>query len=216
MSWAQEPTGRVPGERELVAVLAEARRLGLLGPGPVEDHVEHSRGFAVAAGITPRRRVVDLGSGAGVPGLVLAVAWPHVPVVLVDAAQRATMFLEGAVDRLGVRGRVSIVRQRAEVLGRDPQWRGTAELVVARGFGRPAVVAECAAPLLALGGLLVVSEPPERPEDRWPSDGLVRLGLGRGRVVEHAGKGYRVLPQDGVCPPSLPRRPGMPAKRPLF
>lgn len=206
----------VPGEARVLAVLADARQLGLLGPGPEEEHVEHARGFAAAAGMVPRRRVVDLGSGAGVPGLVLALLWPRVPFVLVDASQRSTTFLEEAVSCLGLEGWVKVVRQRAEVLGREAQWRATADLVVARGFGRPAVVAECAAPLLAPGGQVVVSEPPERPEERWPREGLARLGLGPGQTVEHGGKGYRVLRQERACPPGFPRRVGMPAKRPVF
>ncbi len=210
----------VPGEAELRGVLADARRLGLLGPGPVEEHVEHAQGFAVAAGaeagVTRCQRVVDLGSGAGIPGLVLALLWPQVPVVLVDASQRSAAFLEEAVGRLGVEGRVKVVRQRAEVVGRDRQWRGTADLVVARGFAPPAAVAECAAPLLAPVGKLVVSEPPERAEDRWPPEGLARLGLAPGAIVDRGGKGYRVLRQERLCPDRFPRRVGIPAKRPLF
>ncbi len=178
--------------------------------------MEHGKGFAVAAGSVPRQAVVDLGSGAGLPGLVLALVWPQVPVVLVDAAQRAAAFLAEAVVRLGVEGGVKVVRQRAEVLSRDRRWRGTADLVVARGFGRPAVVAECAAPLLAPAGKLVVSEPPERAEDRWPPEGLARLGLAPGPIVERGGKGYRVLRQERPCPNRFPRRVGIPAKRPLF
>ena len=200
---------------ELLAVLTDARRLGLLGPGPVDEHIEHARGFAAAAG-TPGRRVVDLGSGAGVPGLVLALTWPDVPLVLVEASQRRVMFLHDALARLGLSGRVTVVRARAEVLGRAEDWRGTAELVVARGFGAPAVVAECAAPLLATGGRLVVSEPPDRCGSRWPVEGVARLGLGPGRTVEHGGRGYRVLPQERPCPEPFPRRAGVPGKRPLF
>ncbi len=201
---------------ELLAVLTEARRLGLLGPGPVEEHIEHAKGFAVAAGGAPLGQVVDLGSGAGIPGLVLALTWPDVPFVLVDASRRRSTFLDDAVVRLGLSARVGVVRARAEVLGRDDGWRGRAELVVARGFGPPAVVAECAAPLLVVGGRLVVSEPPDREGSRWPAPALAALGLDAGGVVEHAGRGYQVLRQERPCPPPFPRRAGIPSKRPLF
>lgn len=96
---------------------------------------------------------------------------------------------------------------------------------MARSFGAPGVLAECAAPLLQVGGLLVVSEPPleqvpeERSEvghpDRWPVGPLAELGLGLAGFI-HAGFGYQRLRQQSPCPERFPRRDGMPAKRPLF
>jgi 16S rRNA (guanine527-N7)-methyltransferase len=90
--------------------------------------------------------------------------------------------------------------------------------VTARSFGRPAVVAECAAPLLKPGGWLVVSEPPaaDRPETpRWPAVALGQFGL---VPEEQAREGfeYQVLRQHEACPDRFPRRTGVPAKRPLF
>src|SRR5690606_21759798 len=102
---------------------------------------------------------------------------------------------------------------RAEEVGRS-RWRGRAEAVIARSFGPPAATAECAAPLLRGGGLLVVSEPPD-DVDRWPAAGLAALGLVVGpRVAEDAT--VQVLVQQEVCPDRFPRRVGLPAKRPLF
>jgi 16S rRNA (guanine527-N7)-methyltransferase len=90
--------------------------------------------------------------------------------------------------------------------------------VTARSFGRPAVTAECAAPLLKTGGWLLVSEPPsdERTEaPRWPPEPLLQLGL----VPEEQAREefeYQVLRQREACPDRFPRRIGVPAKRPLF
>jgi 16S rRNA (guanine527-N7)-methyltransferase len=83
------------------------------------------------------------------------------------------------------------------------------DMVVARSFGPPATVAECAAPFLRVGGVLLVSEPPGAP-DRWPAPGLEQLGLVPGSVVE----GIRRLEQVALCPPQLPRR--TPGRPPLF
>lgn len=195
-----------------------SQRLGFLGPGPVADHVTHARGFAVGLDAPPSR-FLDLGSGGGVPGLVLATLWPSASVVLLDAGERRCAFLRDAVARLGLDGRVDVVRQRAEEAGRSPALRGTFDLVVARSFGAPAVTAECAAPFLEVGGLLVVSEPPEdRPGpggDRWPADGLAAVGLGVGPTWR-APYRYQALVQREPCPDRYPRRVGQPAKRPLF
>ncbi len=111
---------------------------------------------------------------------------------------------------------MAVVEDRAERVGRDPARRGMADLVVARSFGPPAVVAECAAPLLRPGGVLLVSEPPgEVDGDRWPGAPLGELGLGTSRGIRD-GYGYRAMVQVRPCPDRYPRRVGVPAKRPLF
>lgn len=187
----------------------------VLGPAPVASHRAHSRAFAAALGATPAR-AVDLGSGGGVPGLVLAVeSWPEAEVVLLDASQRRCTYLEVEAAALGVDDRVRVRWARAEEAGRDPALRGGADAVVARSFGPPAVTAECAAPLLAVGGALVVSDPPAGG-DRWDADALRTLGLvvERSAVVE--GSSFTVLRQVEACPDRFPRRPGVPARRPLF
>lgn len=199
---------------ELHAVLLRARELGFLGPGPVEVHIAHAEGFAAAFGPESPRLVADLGSGGGVPGLVLAGLWPVCQFVLIDANERRTAFLAEAVETLGLGGRVTVVRERAEVVGREPAHRGQYDGVVARGFGSPPVTAECAAPLLRVGGRLVVSEPPEAAA-RWEPAGLAALGLALDRVVE-AGARYQVLTQVAMCPERYPRRVGVPGKRPLW
>ncbi|MDQ3679967.1 MAG: class I SAM-dependent methyltransferase [Actinomycetota bacterium] len=145
------------------------------------------------------------------------MAWPEATVVLLDASERRTQFLTTAVRRLELGPpRVGVVRGRAEAVGRQGKWRRAADLVVARGFGRPALVAECAAPLLREGGRLIVSEPPEERDGRWPEAGLEPLGLSSTTTVRRHGRWYQILHQAGPCPERFPRRPGMPGKRPLF
>ncbi|MGZ4710399.1 MAG: RsmG family class I SAM-dependent methyltransferase, partial [Acidimicrobiales bacterium] len=147
-------------DEALVGVLERSRDLGFLGPGPVEPHIEHARRFSAALTGPRPARALDLGSGGGLPGLVLILAWPSTVWCLLDANQRRTDFLTDAVDELGVADRVTVVRGRAEEVAHDPAHRGRFDLVVARSFGKPAVTAECAAGFLVVGGMLVVSEPP--------------------------------------------------------
>ncbi len=162
-------------------------------------------------------RALDLGSGAGLPGLVLALEWPAAEVALLDANERRTAFLERAVDRLGIGDRVRVVHGRAEEIGRRAAERGRHDAVVARSFASPPVVAECSAPFLRVGGLLITSEPPRESStaDRWPADGLALVGLSASRRVD-GDFGYRVAEQQSPCPERFPRRVGVPAKRPLF
>lgn len=195
----------------LADVLTDARRRGFLGPGPVEDHIDHADGFARCAREVPAT-AVDLGSGGGVPALPLALQWSESSWVLVETQVRRAAFLRQAVATLGLGGRVVVVEDRAETAGRE--WRRWADLVTARAFGPPAVTAECGAPFLRTGGALLVSEPPGDGSERWPADGLAVLGLAPAWRCE--GPAMQALQQQAPCPDRFPRRPGIPEKRPLF
>lgn len=202
----------MPTSPALMGALDRARRLGVLGPGPVEAHIKHAQAFVVALQPIPAgSTVVDLGSGAGVPGLILVEARPDLQIVLLDAMRKRTALLEEAVASLAATDRCQVVTGRAEDVGRSAL-RGTAAAVTARSFGRPAVTAECGSPLLAVSGVLIVSEPPEE-EDRWPSEGLLSLGL---VPASSSVPGVQILEQCTLCPDVYPRRNGLPAKRPLF
>lgn len=195
----------------LVTQLERSRELGFLGPGAVEEHIDHAAGF-IDALADVSGRVIDLGSGGGIPGLVLAVRRPDLDIVLIEAMAKRCAFLEDAIAALLLLN-TRVVHGRAEMLGRG-DLRGSADAVVARSFGPPAVTAECAAPLLRIGGRLVVSEPPGDGQ-RWPPDRLALLGLHLG-ARSTSSPVVQVLTQVEVCPDRYPRRDGMPAKRPMF
>ena len=201
------------------AVLAKSRALGFLGPGAIGPQVSHAAAFVEAAAEalpSSPANVIDLGSGGGLPGLVLAVLWPETPLLLVDGSVRRCSFLEEAIVDLGVSDHVTVRCGRAEDLGQEPQLRASTELVVARSLGAPPVLAECAAGLLVAGGHLLVSEPPENIDDqRWPTAGLAMLGMGPVRRVVTSAR-FALIEQVEPCPERFPRRVGIPAKRPLF
>ena len=218
----------------LIEVLTRARTLGFTGPGEPVDHITHAVRFVdVVCAVTDARASrsgqtdtggasgpaldavihgYDLGSGAGLPGLVLAVALPASRWTLVESMQRRATVLTEAVGELGVADRVDVVMERAEVLGRNAHNRETADVVVARSFAAPAVTAECAAPLLMEGGHLLVSEPPQSSGERWPSGPLAELGL----QPVGTDRGLMVVTKVAPTPDRYPRRVGIPAKRPLF
>lgn len=120
-------------------------------------------------------------------------------------------------ERLDWGYRLQVVGDRAERFGQDPGSRQAYQFVCARGFSKPAVTAECAAPLLAPGGTLVVSEPPtdEQHSGRWDEIALARLGLSLTFTVRR-GFHYATLTATSKCPAEYPRRVGVPEKRPLF
>jgi 16S rRNA (guanine527-N7)-methyltransferase len=148
------------GQRERLRAYAElladrGAPLGLIGEsdrGRVwERHVEDSLRAVPCLNRAPPGPVVDLGSGAGLPGIPVAVAAPHRQVVLVEPRARAVGFLELAVERLGL-GNVRVFRGRAE----DAQRAGLrAVAVLARALAPVGRAWEMAAPLLVAGGCLV-------------------------------------------------------------
>ena len=163
-------------------------------------------------------RIADLGSGAGFPGLALAVALPGAAVSLVESQRRRCEFLE--------RVRVAAKVENAEVIwARAEEWREGAarsDVVVARALARQPVVLEYAAPLLRIGGTLVDWRGRRVLADEMAAERAASLlGLRRAEV-------HRVTPFEGVTdhhlhvfvktsetPPRFPRRAGIARKRPL-
>jgi 16S rRNA (guanine527-N7)-methyltransferase len=187
----------------------------------VEDQITRSVAFAAVADEPPAGLVADLGSGGGLPALVLALVWPTSSWLLIDSNQRRTSWLREASSELGAGERIEVLCERAEVVARGPH-RHQAQLVTARSFGPPAATAECAAPLLSLGGCLLVADPPEGPDQpmRWPHEGLSELGLElrHHEVVPTAAGPVSLSKIVAVseCSDRYPRRVGTPFKRPLF
>ncbi len=165
-----------PDEAELLETLRLAQRFGFVGARPIEEAVTHARQFVTGVDQVTGS-VVDLGSGGGLPGLVLAFDRPDLGVTLVDRRQKRSDFLERAVARLGMSARVTVV-------GGDAHWfaeqmSGAFDGVTARGFGPPDETLRVAARCCAPDGLIVISEPPagSSPLERWTSDLLDTLDL---------------------------------------
>jgi 16S rRNA (guanine527-N7)-methyltransferase len=207
------------GRESLRRVLERAREAGFLGPGPVEAHLRHAEGFASAAetalGSSPTS-FADLGTGGGVPGLVLALHWSGARGILIDSNHRRCEALRRAAVDLDLGERIDVVEERAEQVGRPGPHRERYEVVTARSFGEPAVTAEIAAGLVIAGGVMVVSEPPDPTTARWPADGLAELGFAAAELVERSGAHFVVVRKARPCPEEYPRPVGRPAKRPLW
>lgn len=209
----------------LLAVLRRSRSLGFLGPGEIEGHIENGLTFTAALwSVEPAGsplgvplRLLDLGSGGGVPGLVIAVVRDDIELVLLDAAERRTEFLAEAVQELGLGDRVDVVRGRAEEAARDAALRGRFDVVTARSFGPPSVTIECALGFVrGPGSVVLVSEPPDPTNDRWPADQLAELGVRRGALLRRGPTSVQQLDIVEPVAEALPRRTGVPARRPLF
>ena len=162
--------------RTLFDVLEEAQRLGALGPRPITEVIEHARQFLPALEHVSGR-VVDIGTGAGIPGLVIAQDRPDLLITLVDRRQTRIDALQRAVIALGLQDRATVLCATTQAMARETAHNGVYSAAVSRGFGSPVDTLEAVRPLLMPGGWAVVSEPPIKQTTRWPDDVLGRLGF---------------------------------------
>lgn len=165
--------------------------------------------------------LVDVGSGAGLPGLILAIACPGWRVTLLESMKKRCVFLEHAVDATGL-SNVQVIRDRAENLGQNPGFREVFDIAVARAVAEMRILAELCLPLVRVGGLFIAAKGHNPHEEVKNAERTVQL-LGASilqtcTVESHSKYGQRtaiVCLKDGMTPRKYPRDPGIPAKLPL-
>jgi 16S rRNA (guanine527-N7)-methyltransferase len=163
-------------------------------------------------------RVVDVGSGGGLPGLPLKIARPGLDLTLVEADQAKAAFLVRACAALGLSD-VVVVARRAEEVGQDPLYRESFDVAVARALAPMPVLAELCLPLVRVGGRLLAQK--TETEDVAAAGRAIEIMGGELHQVVVAPSAARrsgtVVVVDKVrpTPPAFPRRPGVPARKPL-
>jgi 16S rRNA (guanine527-N7)-methyltransferase len=199
-----------------VAHVADSLACLLAIPGGPAD-LRHS-----ATGNTRPPTLIDVGTGAGFPGVVLAAARPGWAVTLLESAHKKAAFLESAVSALGVADRVSVVCARAEEAGRAAPMREGFDVTVARAVGALPVVAEYLLPLVRVGGVAIAMRGAAAPDELAAAgNAIAKLGGKPARLVEYslpglAARRYLVIMEKGrKTPTEYPRRPGIPARQPL-
>lgn len=182
-------------------------------------HVEDSLTGLEIPALCEARRIADIGSGAGFPGLVLAVALPQARVDLIESVGRKCDFIQRAMDAAGI-ANARVINARSEELAQG-EGREAYVAVTARAVGRLSTLAELASPLLEDGGVLVAWKGKrDADEEAQLARAAKRLAMQPEQILHvgpYAGSEHRhlhVLRKNGPTPPELPRRPGMAKKRP--
>jgi 16S rRNA (guanine527-N7)-methyltransferase len=199
-----------------------ARANGALGRASIEDLAAHTAGYVAAVCAVLGRNAddvdglgIDVGSGAGVPGIFLALALPAMRWRLVDANEQRCDFARSAVRAVGLQSRVSVHHSRAEDLGHAVAWREAHDIAVSRLLGPPAETAELLIPLVRAGGVVVVSTQ-ETAEKSWNSAPLRGFGVASVEDFDHPAGAFVTLTREGSVPPALPRRRSLRQRSPLF
>jgi 16S rRNA (guanine527-N7)-methyltransferase len=167
------------------------------------------------------RRVVDVGSGAGFPGLALKIVCPAMDLTLVEATGKKVDFLRHVVEVLGIEG-VTLINERAETLGRMDGHREAYDWALARAVAAMPTLAEYLLPLCRVGGSCLAQKGEAAHQEVTEAQHAIHVLGGRLRGFTQvelptvAETRYLVtIDKVAATPPRYPRRPGIPAKRPL-
>lgn len=170
---------------------------------------------------TPMRRVIDVGTGAGFPGLPLKILFPMIQLTLVESVSKKARFCEHMVDLLNLEG-VRVVCERAETLGHSDEHREQYDWAVARAVARMPVLVEYLLPLVRLGGHALAMKGETAPQETQDAQqGITMLGGRLQRLIPVTLPGVVeqrylvVVDKVAATPEKYPRRVGIPAKRPL-
>jgi len=166
-------------------------------------------------------RTVDVGSGAGFPGIPLKLVCPASHLTLLEATGKKVIFLEHLIGRLGLRT-VTAIKARAEELAHDPSHREQYDLALSRAVAELPVVAEYTLPLCKVGGWAIAQKGEAGAAEAWTAEKAISLLGGELRrvvPVELTGlaenRSLVVIEKVHPTPAGYPRRPGVPSKRPL-
>jgi 16S rRNA (guanine527-N7)-methyltransferase len=177
----------------------------------------------LAEPLPPQRalRAIDIGSGAGFPGLPLKIVWPALKMTLMDGTGKKITFLQEVVKALNLKG-VEVVQGRAEEMGQQPAYRGQYDLVMARAVARLNTLVEYLIPFASQDGYVMAYKGPSAAEEFMEAQkAITTLG---GEVVRFAPVNVPFLPEErrvllikkvNRTPNPYPRQRGLPRKDPL-
>jgi 16S rRNA (guanine527-N7)-methyltransferase len=208
--------------RELAAWNANVNLTAIIDPDAVRlRHFLDSLTILKAVPMTPGLRVIDVGTGAGLPGLPLKLACPDIDLTLLEATGKKVAFLQHMIDLLGLEG-VSTANARAEDAGHAPEHRATYDLVLARAVARLPALVEYLLPFAKVGGLCVAMKGHTAQAETDDAGHAVQVLGGRIRSIETfhlpgVDEPHHLVLVEKIAPTprDYPRKPGIPTRKPL-
>ncbi len=202
------------------------QRINLTGiTDPGEIAIKHFLDSLTLTSVLPRidgLRLVDVGAGAGFPGLVLAIAFPGAKVTLMDSTRKKLRFIERVCGALGI-ANVSVLHARAEDAGRDPNHREAYDIVTARAVARMPALMEYLLPLAKLEGQVVAMRGAEAYDDAYSAARAISQLGGELFSIEEITlptlshpRYLVVIDKISATPRRFPRSAGIPTRQPIL
>ena len=176
---------------------------------------------AVVPEFSKKAKILDVGTGAGFPGIPLKITFPDTNVTLLDSLNKRVLFLQEVTDSLGLK-KITAIHDRAEDAARKPELRGRFEIVVSRAVAALPVLAEYTLPFLKEGGYLICYKTPEAEKElEEAAHAISVLGGGKSSIYEYTLPGtditrsFIVIKKIKATPKAYPRKAGTAKKNPL-
>jgi 16S rRNA (guanine527-N7)-methyltransferase len=171
--------------------------------------------------LEPGSRVIDVGSGAGLPGMPVAIARPNLRITMLESTGKKAEFIRRSIETLGL-SNAGVLQDRAERAGQSPEHREAYEACINRAVGPMNVLLEFALPLVQVGGRVLAMKGPRAEQELDDAgDALTLLGAGELAVIDAYPASFEndlvivSVIKESQTPSEYPRLPGVPKKTPL-